>query len=193
MSRRIQLPDDGYASIATDDEITVGQRNRLGTAITESMSVIYRLDKLSKLRRIELDGGLSDEEKALEAEMSPAEQADARGWRDQVAGVLALQDIASDDQYRISRHQRIRILCYLRTWSLEAPIPQEEEDFDDMSTSLFDALYEACSADLPTEPDFSKTPDNRVDPKAPTGDLRRSESSDPAKRSHQTRALTPKL
>ena len=168
MAHKVSILDDGWITVADDDEVTVGQRKRIGDAITDSISATYKLNSLSNLKRVELEKALSPEERQAEKSLSSEDKKELQQWRAQVAELIALRELSEADQDAIGRHQRVRILCYLRDWWKDEPIPTNDKDFDDMPGSLFDALFTACSGELPEVPDVAKTPDNQADPKAGT-------------------------
>lgn len=160
--------EEGWVTVASDDDITVGQRIKIGNAITDSISATYHLNSVANLKRVELEKELTAEERKAEAALSKEDQAQLKQWRAQVAELIALRDLPQAEQDAIGRHQRVRIQCYLKGWWKDEPIPSTDEDFDNMPGTLFDAIFAACSGELPDIPDVAATPDNQADPKVGT-------------------------
>ena len=165
MAHKEQILDDGWCLVADDHEVTVGERLRIGNAITDSISATYKLNSLANAKRVELEKALTPEERKAESALNAEDKKQLQQWRAQVAELIALRELSPQDQDAIGRHQRVRILCYLRGWWKEEPIPSTDKEFDDMAGSLFDALFTACSGEIPEVPDVAATPDNRADPK----------------------------
>jgi len=168
MPRRVPILDDGWVLIATEEEITVRQRNAMRNSIIDAQTATYNLNAQSRTRLVELEKLRTPEDKEYEKRLTPQQREEAATNRRNTAALLAFRDLSPQDQTNITNHQRVKIRSYLRDWHMDKPIPVTDEDFDDLPEVVFDALFEACDHDLVEAPDTSDTPDNRADPKART-------------------------
>ena len=182
MPRKVTILENRWAMIANDDEITVGQRERLQRSIADSITATYSLTTIARKKVVELDSLMTDADREFEKQLPDDERLAIEQLRANTAELLALRELPDDEQRKIVAHQRIRILCYLRGWDSDDEIPTSYDDFEDMPGALFDALFEVCGDEVPEVPDFHSV-EARVDPKVRTGSSARSGSSAKAKSS----------
>ena len=173
MPRRVDLKGvDGFVFVALPEEITVRQRTELGKAITDSISATYALSSLARIKVIELEKELTPAERNVEKAMDKDARERAQQFRANAAELIVLRDLPESERETISQHQRVRIRCYLRQLFVNnteiEPLPSTNDDFDNLTAALFDALVEACDDELPDVPDAASTPDNQADPKVGT-------------------------
>ena len=166
MAHRVPILKDGWALVADEDEITIRQRNLLRDSVLDAQTARYSLTMATRTKVVELEQLRTPEDKEFEKRLTATEKKQSAEDRNNTAALLAFRSLSKQDQDNISNYQRVRVRCYLRGWHLEQPIPESDDDFENLPEVLFDALFAAADAELPAEPDLSDSPDSRADPKA---------------------------
>ena len=167
MAHRVPILKDGWALVADEDEITIKQRTLIRDSVLDAQTARYALTVATRSKVVELENLRTSEDKEYEKRLTTAQKKESATDRENTAALLAFRALPKADQDNISKYQRVKIRCYLKGWHLEDPVPESDDDFDNLAEVMFDALFTACDQELPDEPDLSDSPDSRADPKAP--------------------------
>lgn len=145
----IDLPDDQSATLRTSEELSNRDVKVLRRAARKVGIIGQRLKDL----------GLDDLREQQEAD---ADDEDVDNTETNKKALAILTNLSDDDDNSLDLFQRVCTVVRLVSWTLDRPIPANEDEVDDLPRPLYAALTtEAAKLDL--NENFGTTPEERVE------------------------------
>lgn len=145
----IDLPDDQSAILRTSEELSNRDVKVLRRAARKVGIIGQRLKDL----------GLDDLREQQEAD---ANDEDVDNTETNKKALAILTNLSDDDDNSLDLFQRVCTVVRLVSWTLERPIPANEDEVDDLPRPLYAALTtEAAKLDL--NENFGNDPESKVE------------------------------